>query len=86
VGRVRQKEEGLIAAKEGKLYITSTRLLLIGDGATSFPLRKVLDVEVDPDAKQVTITQDGRQRPIVLAVSDAIVTGAMIERTAREAA
>jgi|GEM_PF-1660111 hypothetical protein len=54
---------------------------LLADGTTSFPLRKVLDV--DPDAKQDTITQRGRRRPIVLAVPDAIVTGAMIERAAR---
>lgn len=41
------------------------------NGATSFPLRKVLDV--DPDAKQVTITQDGRLQSIVLVVPDVIV-------------
>jgi hypothetical protein len=85
VNRVRQKEEGLVPTKEGKLYITSTRLLLVGDGAVSFPFRKTLDVDVDPDAKQITITQDGRQRPVILAVPDAIITGAVIERAAREA-
>ena len=85
VNRVRQKEEGFIRTKEGRLYITSKRLLLVGDGVTSFPLRKVLDVDMDPDAKQVTITQDGRQRPIIVAVPDAIVTGAVIDRAARQA-
>lgn len=85
VNRVRQKEEGLVVAKEGSLYITSKRLLLVADGATSFPLRKVLDVDMETDAKQITIKLDGRQRPIVLTVPDAIITGAVIERAGREA-
>ncbi len=40
-------------------------------------------MDVDSDSKQVTTTQDGRQRPIILAVPDAIATGAVIERAAR---
>jgi hypothetical protein len=85
VHRVRQKEEGLVVIKAGSLYVTSRRLLLVGAGTTSFPLTKVLHVEVDPDQQQVTLTLDGRQRALVLAVPDPIVTGAMIERAAREA-
>ena len=85
VNRVRQKEEGLVATKAGALYVTSKRLLLLADGVTSYPLRKVLDVDMDPEANQITITQDGRQRPIYLVVPDPIVTGAMIERAARDA-
>ncbi len=45
----------------------------------------VLDGNVDPETKQVTVKMDGRQRPIVLAVPDAIITGAVIERVVREA-
>jgi hypothetical protein len=67
----------VVPTKTGLLYVISKRMLLLADGVTSFPLRKVLDVDVDPDAKQVTITQDRRQRPVILAVADAIVTGAM---------
>ncbi len=78
-----QEAARLIPTMAGSLYVTSKRLLLVGDGSTSYPLQKVLEVEADPDAKQVTVILDGRAQPIVLAVPDAILTGAMIERAAR---
>ncbi|MBI3989089.1 MAG: DUF4236 domain-containing protein [candidate division NC10 bacterium] len=80
VNRVRQKEEGLVPTKEGELYITSKRILLVSDGVTTFPLGKLLDVEVDADTKLITLLKEGRQKPLYLAVPDALVTGAIIER------
>lgn len=38
VDRVRQKEEDLVPMMEGKLYITSKRILLMGDGVRSLPM------------------------------------------------
>jgi len=80
LNRVRHKEEGLVPTGEGKVYLTSKRIVLVGDGVTSYQLGKVLDVDVDMDKKHLTLTVDGRKRPVYLAVPDAIVTGAMIER------
>lgn len=84
MNRVRHKEEGLVPTKAGTLYVTSKRLLLVGNGATAYSLRKVLDVEVDPDAKRITVTLDGRQRPIVLAVPDPLITGAHIDHLSQD--
>ena len=66
--------------KDGMVYVTSKRIPLVGDGVTSFQLGKLLDIDVDMDANRLTLTLDGRKRPVCLAVPDAIVTGAMIER------
>lgn len=82
--RVRHNEEGLVPKKEGDLYVTSRRLLFVGDGATSIPLEKLLDVEVDADAKLLTLVTDGRQKPIYLEVPDTLVTGAVIERASQK--
>ncbi len=55
----------------GTLYVTAKCLLL--------------GVEVDPDKNRVAVMLDGRQRPLILAVPEPIVTGAVIERAGREA-
>ncbi len=83
INRERQKEEGLVPTKKGDLYITSKRLLLVGDGATSFPLDRILDVEVDADQNLLEVTVDGRKTPVYLTVPDALITGAHIEHLSR---
>lgn len=59
LNRERYKEEGLVPTKEGKLYLTSKRIVMVGDGVTSYQLGKLLDVDVDTDAKRLTLTLDG---------------------------
>jgi hypothetical protein len=81
-GGVRKKEEGLAPIKEGDIYITSKRILLVGDGMTSIPHEKVLEVEVDVDEALVTIVKDGRQKPLYVKVPDAIFTGTLMEHLA----
>ena len=73
------KREGLVVDKEGELYLTSKRILIVGDGTTSIPHDKVLDVEVDHDEKVIQVSKDGRQQPIYLRVPDVVYTGAIIE-------
>ena len=79
------KREGLVVDKEGELYLTSKRILIVGDGTTSIPHDKVLDVEVDHDEKVIQIIKDGRQQPIYLRVPDVVYTGAIIEMLATSA-
>jgi len=79
-----ERKAGLTPVKEGTVYVTSKRLLVVGDGTTSIPHGKVLDVEVDYDSKLVTITKDGRQKPLHLSVSEPIFAGRLIETLARD--
>jgi hypothetical protein len=75
----KHKEEGLTVNKEGRIYITSKRVLIVGDGTTSIPHSKILDAEIDPDNDVISITKDGRQKPLFLRVPDLIYTGVVLE-------
>jgi hypothetical protein len=75
----RHKEEGLTVSKSGQIYITSKRILIVGDGTMSIPHTKILDAEIDPDNEVILITKDGRQKPLFLRVPDLIYTGILLE-------
>jgi hypothetical protein len=69
-----------VPTKSGRCYITSKRILIVGQGTATVPHGKILDLEVDADDRIIEITKDGRQEPIYLRVADPIVTGAFLER------
>lgn len=79
----RHKEEALVVAREGDVYVTSKRLLVVGDGTSAIPHTAVLDVEIDYDERLITITKDGRQKPLHLRVPDPLYTGKLIEVLSR---
>jgi hypothetical protein len=85
-GGQRYKEEGLEVAKEGDIYVTSKRILIVSDGTSSIPHEKILDIEVDQDDKLIEVTKDGRQKPLYIRVPDAIYTGALIETLSESSA
>jgi hypothetical protein len=75
----RYKEEGMVPQKEGQIFITSKRILMVADGTSSIPYGKVLNVEIDPDEKLITIIKDGRQKPLYIRTTDVIYSGILIE-------
>jgi hypothetical protein len=84
-GGQRFKEEGLQVVKEGDIYITSKRILVVSDGTSSIPHEKILDVEVDADDRCIEITKDGRQKPLYIRVPDVIYAGMLIELLSEKA-
>ena len=74
----RYKVRGYVIDKEGALLVTSRRVALIHRGVTSFPLGKILDVEVDQDRQLLTLTRDGVATPSYLTTPDALRAGAVI--------
>lgn len=76
----KHKEYAWVKTKVGDVYITSKRVLIVGDGSTSIPHDKVLDVDVDVDSGRIEIVKDGRKASLFLAVDDPIFAGAIIER------
>jgi len=82
----RHKEEGLTVSKTGEIYITSKRVLIVGDGTSTIPHAKILDTEIDPDNEVISITKDGRQKPLFLRVPDLIYTGILLEAVSKDAA
>ncbi len=79
-----ERKAGFITMCEGKVYITSKRILVVGDGTQTIPQGKVLDVEVDYDEKLIAITKDGRQKPLYLSVTDPIFSARLIERVSQQ--
>ncbi len=73
---------GLVIDKEGDLFITSKRLLLVHSGTSAVQLEKIIDLEIDYDQSLLIITKDGVQKPIYLTTPDPIRAGAILSRVA----
>lgn len=76
----RIKEEGLSPVRAGRIYITSKRVLVVGDGTSSIPHEKVMDIEIDWDQKLITIVKDGRQKPLFLQLQEPLYAGKLMMR------
>lgn len=74
----RYKVRGYVIDKEGTLVVTSRRVALVHQGVTSFPIGKILDVEVDHDRQLLVLTRDGVATPTCLTTPDALRAGAIV--------
>jgi hypothetical protein len=74
----KHKVRGLTIDKEGKLIITSKRIVLVHEGITTIPLNRVVDLEIDYDKNVLTITKDSAQSPVLLTTPDALRSGAIL--------
>lgn len=52
--------------------------------SSNIPHSKGLEVDIYQDQKLISIIKDGRQKPIVLKVPNAIYTGILLEKLAAE--
>ena len=80
----RYKVRGYVVDKEGALLVTSRRVALVHEGVTSFPLGKILDVEVDQDRQLLVLTRDGVATPTCLTTPDALRAGAIVSALTEE--
>jgi hypothetical protein len=76
------KVRGLIIDKEGTLFVTSKRLLIVHQGTTTIPLDRIIDLEVDYDQSLLTITKDGVRAPVLLTTPDVMKAGAILAAAA----
>ena len=74
----RYKVRGYVIDKEGTLVVTSRRVALVHRGVTSFPIGKILDVEVDHDRQLLVLTRDDVATPTCLTTPDALRAGAIV--------
>ena len=74
----RYKVRGYVVDKEGALLVTSRRVALFHEGVSSFPLGKILDIEVDQDRQLLILTRDGVATPTYLTTPDALRAGAIV--------
>jgi hypothetical protein len=81
-GGQRYTVRGLTVDKEGTLYVTNKRILLVHGGTTSIRFDKILDVEVDYDRNLLEITKDGSSSPVLITTPDCVTAGAIIAAAA----
>ena len=74
----RYKVRALVAEKQGLLLVTNKRLLLVHDGTTSIPLKKILHVQLDYDRNLLAITKDGVGTLVYLTSPDAYRASAIL--------
>ncbi len=77
-GGQRYKVRGYVIDKEGTLVVTSRRVALVHQGVTSFPIGKILDVEVDHDRQLLVLTRYDVATPTCLTTPDALRAGAIV--------
>lgn len=75
---VKYRVRGLTIDKEGTLFITNKRVLLVHAGTSSVRMDRILDVEVDVDRNLIRITKDGTKSPTLVTTPDAVRAGAII--------
>jgi hypothetical protein len=79
----RYRVRSLAVDKEGTLFITNRRILLVHDGTTSIRLDRILDVDVDCDQNLLTIVKDGARTPTYITTPDSLRAGAVLAAVAR---
>jgi len=81
----RYKVRALVVEKLGLLLVTNKRLLLIHDGTTSIPLKKILHVQLDYDRNLLALTKDGVSTAVYLTTPDAYRASAVLSVLGRGA-
>jgi len=82
-GGQKYKVRGLVVEKAGMLIITNKRLLLVHDGTTSIPLKKILHVLLDYDRNLLAITKDGVNAAVYITTPEAHRASAVISTLAQ---
>lgn len=78
-GGVRHHEKGWVIDRSGAFYLTSKRLMVVGDGVTSVPFHKIMEMDTDLDQNAVTLDVDGRNTALVLTMPDSLVFSAKLD-------
>ncbi|MFP4064292.1 MAG: DUF4236 domain-containing protein [Bacteroidales bacterium] len=68
--RVRFKEVGYVVDMEGEIYLTDSRLLIVGQGSRSYPRNRILDTTLSLEDHTLQLTLDGRKSPLILSAPD----------------
>lgn len=74
------KDIGYVIEKEGKVYLTNKRILMVYEGTTTIKLVKILDITTTPEANLLELIIDGRKTPILITLPTAAVFAAKIQQ------
>jgi hypothetical protein len=77
---VRRNIKGLVAEKDGDLYLTSQRIVMVGEGVYNIKLEKIFSIETDLDENSISMNIDGRKSSIILTVPDSLIFSAKLNK------
>jgi hypothetical protein len=77
---VRHNVKGLVTEKEGELYLTSQRIIIVGEGVYNIKLEKIFDIETDIDTNTIVMDIDGRKSSLILTVPDSLIFSAKLNK------
>jgi|GEM_PF-5377067 len=77
---IRTVEKGLVVETEGDLYLTSGRMIILGEGGYSLDLGKILNMETDLDENKIRLLVAGKKSPVVISCPDSLVTSAKLNK------
>jgi len=80
---VRHKEMTLEVVRDGRLFVTNERVLLVASGTTSLKYEKILESAVDAESRLLSLTVDGRKAPYLFEVPEPFVAIAYVDKLAR---
>ncbi len=77
--RIRYKEIGYDTDMEGDIYLTNSRILIVGEGSRSYPVNRVLDTTLSIEDHTLHLVLDNRKTPLIISVPDLTPLAAKIQ-------
>jgi hypothetical protein len=84
VSGVKYKEIGHKIEKEGRIYLTNKRILLVGGGTSIVKLDKILDITLIVENNIIELVIDNRKNPIIYTLPKTIVFSALLGNILKE--
>lgn len=78
--KVTYREIGYEVDMDGRLLITSRRLIISAEGVRSYRLSRILDVELSLEDGTVRLKVDNRAKPVILAMPDPVLFAGRLEK------
>ena len=74
------KEIGYDIDMEGRIYLSSHRILIVGRGSRSYDIKRILDTTLSLEDHTLQLVLDGRKNPLFFSTPDLAAFAARLER------
>ncbi len=74
------KEIGYDTDMEGRIYLSSDRILIVGRGSRSYDLKRIMDTTLSLEDHTLALVLDGRKNPLFFSTPDLAAFAARLER------
>jgi len=77
---VRHNVRGLVVEKEGAVYLTSKRIMVVGEGVYTIKLEKIFNMESDIDNNLISLDIEGRTSSLRITTPDTLIFSAKLNK------